>query len=170
MFIAVVDGQLFNTRDENKYSAELANKSADVFLGTSPTQPKMTRVANTLSFFGNQFFDEDGNTAEERISIEYGFNEGVLGECADQKIMLHYNNEKYYNIASDTKFKVTKLMWSGDRRYCVVNAEFDCKMRRWGVPAEAQPVVRMKGKMENINVTVPSWVVLKNPAQTAFGE
>lgn len=170
VFIAVVDGQMFSTRDENKYTAELANKSSDVFLGTSSTVPKTTRVANTLSFFGNQFFDESGNAAEERINFEYAFNEGALGEVTDQKIVLHFNNDKYYNIASETKFKVTKLMWSGDRRYCVVNAEFDCKMRRWGLPSEAQPVVRMKGKMENINVTIPSWVVLKNPAQTASGE
>lgn len=169
-FIAVVDGQIFNTRDENKYTAELANKSSDAFLGTSPTVPKTTRVANVMSFFGSQFFDESGNTAEERINIEYTFNEGALGEVGDQKIMLHFNNDKYYNIASETKFKVTKLMWSGDRRYCVINAEFDCKMRRWGLPSEAQPVVRLKGKMENINVTIPSWVVLKNPAQTALGE
>lgn len=170
-FIAVVDGKMFETRDDSKYSADLVNKSADVLLGSSPTTtPKLTRVANSISFFGNQFFDESGNTCEERINFEYTFNDGATGEAADRKIMLHFNNDKYYNLPEGTTFKITKLMWSADRRYFVMNAEFDCKMRRWGIPAEAQPIVRLKGKMENINVTVPSWIITKNPYQTASGQ
>lgn len=170
VFIAVIDGKMFNTRDENRYSAELTNKSADVFLGSSATGPKMTRVANTLSFYGNQFFDESGNIAEERISFDYSFKDGILGEAADCKIMLNYDNDKYFSLPEGSSFKITKMMWSADRRYFIMNGEFDCKMRRWGMPAEAQPIVHMKGRLENINVTVPSWIVTKNPGQTASGQ
>lgn len=171
-FIAVVDAKMFDMRDDNKYSADLSNKSSDVFLGSAPATgaPKSTKVMNNISFYGNQFFDESGNTVEERINFEYAFNEGALGEAAERKIMLHFNNEKYFNLPEGTSFKITKMQWSADRRYCVLSADFDCKMRRWGMPAEAQPIVHLKGKMENINVTVPSWIVTKNPNQSAFGQ
>jgi len=171
-FIAVIDGKMFETRDDAKYSADLTNKSADVLLGSSTNNnaPKLTRVANSLTFFGNQFFDESGNISEERINFDYTFNDGALGEASDRKIMLTYNGEKYYSLPEGSTFKITKLMWGADRRYCVMNADFDCKMRRWGIPAEAQPIVRLKGKMENINVSVPSWIVTKNPYQTASGQ
>jgi hypothetical protein len=157
-FIAVVDGKMFVTRDENRYSAELVNKTTDAFWESMEVKSKLKGVTNSMTFFGNQFFDASANLAEERINFSYTFNDGATGAAANPLILMHYNNDKYYNLPESTTFKITKLMWNQDRRYCVVNAEFDCKMRRWGVPAANQPVVHLKGTMENINITNPSGI------------
>ena len=129
--------------------------------------PKLTRVANTISFYGIDLRGADGTIFNEGLSFEYTFSDGALGEPGNQRIILDYNNEKYYNVERETKLRITKIEWSSDRRYFVMNADFECKMRRWGMPAQAQPTLKLKGKMEGINVTVPSWIVIKNPAQVA---
>lgn len=164
--VALVDGKPFAIREENKYTAQLANKTYDIYA----RDPKLTRVANTISFYGNDFKDEDENLFNESIGFEYTFNEGALGEANGMKIVMDYNNQKFYNVSTETKIKITKIEWSADRRNFVMNADFDCKMRKWGVPVEKQPVLKLKGKMENITVSVPSWVVIKNPNQVASGQ
>lgn len=163
--MAVIDGRVFDTREENKYTAELKNKSGDIFASADQKASTLTKVTNSLQFFGTDFKDDDNNVFTESLGIEYTFNEGVMGLQTDQKITLNYDNQKFANIPGETEFKVTKLEWSTDRRYFVMSADFECKMRRWGVPMAAQPIVKIKGKVENINVTVPSWIVLKNPGQ-----
>jgi hypothetical protein len=164
---AVIDGKVFETREDNRYTATLKNKSTDNFSFNNQKGAPLSRVANTISFFGGDFQDADGNIFNESIGFEYTFNDGTLGDAANQRILLNYNNQKYYNVEGSTRFKITKIQWSSDRRNFTMDAEFDCKMRRWGVPFQSQPTVRMKGKMEGINVTVPSWIVTKNPNQTA---
>ena len=161
-FVAVVDGKMFVARDENRYSAELVNKTSDAFWEPMPVKAKLKGVTNSMTFFGNQFFDGSGNLAEERINFSYTFNDGVQGPAVNPLILMHYNNDKYYNLPEGTTFKITKLMWNQDRKYCIINAEFDCTMRRWGVPADKQPVIHLKGSMENINVTNPPGIYNKN--------
>lgn len=158
-FTAMVDGKYFTVRNENRYNSELVNQSTDQTMRTPTGTQKLTRLVNHISFYGNQFFDESGNLAEERINFEYNFDENAVGKIQDGKIMLHFNNDKYYNLPNETKFVVTKRQWSPDRRFFLLTAEFDCQMRRWGLPASSQEIVRLKGKMENISVTVPSWAI-----------
>jgi len=162
----IVDGRILDLRDDNKYTADLVNKSSDLPFNNTPGA-KITRVANSLNFYGADFRDEDGNTFTEGINFEYTFAEGALGDAADGRITLNYNNQRFNNIAGETKFRITKIQWSSDRRYFVMDAEFECKMRRWGKPLAAQPMLKIKGQLENITVTVPSWVVLKNPTSVA---
>jgi hypothetical protein len=163
---AIIDGKVFEQRDDNKYTAELVNKSSDLPFNNSPNA-RITRVANCVTFYGSDFKDADGNTFTESVGFDYAFAEGALGDAAEGRITLNYDNQKFYNIEGETKFKITKIQWSSDRRYFVMNADFECKMRRWGKPALSQPVLKLKGQMENITVTVPSWVVLKNPTSVA---
>lgn len=73
----------------------------------------------------------------------------------------------YYQIPELTKFVVKNITWSDDRREFIMSADFDCRMRRWGFPAESQLVVRLKGRMVNINVTAPAWIKIKDPRQVA---
>ena len=158
-FTAMVDGQYFTVREQNKYNTELVMRSAELATQSTSGTQKITRLINQISFYGNQFFDESGNTAEERINFEYAFNENIQGRVEGAKVMLHYNNDKYYNLPEETNFTIVKKQWSPDRRYFLLTADFDCKMRRWGIPAASQEVVRLKGRMENITVTVPTWSV-----------
>ena len=106
-----------------------------------------------MTFFGNQFFDASGNLGEESINFSYSFNDGAKGAAANPVILMHYNNDKYFNLPENTTFKITKLIWGPDRRYCVMSGEFDCKMRRWGVPADEATSSTFKRHMENINIT-----------------
>jgi hypothetical protein len=164
---AVIDGKIFETRDDNRYTATLKNKSTDNFTANNKADAPLSRVENMVSFFGGDFQDPDGNIFNESVGFEYTFNDGSLGDAANQRITLNYNNQKYYNVEGETRLKITRIQWSSDRRNFTMDAEFDCKMRRWGVPFQAQPTVHLKGKMEGINVTVPSWIITKNPNQTA---
>ena len=164
--MAVIDGRTFEARDENKYTAELMNKSADAST-LVPTGGKITRVATTVNFYGSDFKDDDNNTFTESLGFEYAFSEGSLGEVADQKMVLNYNNQRFISIPAETKIKVNKISWSADKRYFILSADFDSKMKSWGSPAQAQQTLRVKGRMEDIMITVPAWIVIKNQVQTA---
>lgn len=166
--MAVIDGKVFEVREENKYTAELKNKSTGnpLFPGTT-TDARLSRVANVINVYGGDFQDMDGSMFNESIGFEYTFNNGALGEGADKSITLNYDNQKFYSIPADSKIKITRLDWSSDHRSFAMDADFDCKLRRWGVPASAQPLVHMKGKIENITVSVPNYIVLGNAAPVA---
>ena len=165
---AVIDGKSFEVREENKYTAELMNKSTDN--STLVPTGKITRVATMINFYGSDFKDDDDNTFTESMGFEYTFNEGSLGDAADQKLILNYNNQKFTSIASETKIKVNKIKWSADKRYFTISADFDAKMKSWGSPAQAQQTLRVKGRMEDIVISVPSWIVIKNNIATAASE
>lgn len=162
-FFAILDGKMFEMRDNDKYRAELINRTAT--LENKSGGP--TQVIAALNFYGNTFPNADGKAFDEMITMEYRFDEGALGAPKDFKIELHYDFKDYYQLPGSTKFNVSNIEWSPDRTSFLMSAEYDCKLRKWGFPAESQPVVRLKGRMVNIHVTVPPWVHIKNPRQTA---
>jgi hypothetical protein len=171
--MAVIDGKTFQAREENKYTAELMNKSVESnSLLASTNGGKLTRVATMLNFYGSDFKDDDDNTFTESLGFEYTFYEGSLGEAADQKMILSYNNQKFISIPSETKITVNKIEWSSDKRSFTLSADFDTKMKSWGSPAQASQTLRVKGKMEDIVISVPSWIMLKNavPQASADGD
>lgn len=160
-FFAILNGTMFEMRDDDKYRAELVNKTG------SMKDDKTTRVATSLIFYGNDFTDDKGKPFTENVDVEFSFDDGATGDVKDLKIEVHYDKQDYYHMPEATKFRVTKVEWSDDRRNYLLSADFDCKVRRWGFPAESQPVVRLKGRMVNINVTVPAWIKVDDPKQVA---
>ena len=166
---ASIDGKSFMVRAENKYTAALMNKSADNSQ-LVPNGSKITRVATVVNFYGSDFKDDDDNTFTESLGFEYTFGDGTVGNAADQKIILNYNNQRFTSILGETKLKVNKIQWSNDKRYFVMSADFDTKMKSWGSPAQGQQTLRVKGKMEDIIISVPSWIMLKNNAQADAGD
>ncbi|MFN8300613.1 MAG: hypothetical protein U0T75_16040 [Chitinophagales bacterium] len=160
-FFAILNGNMFEMRDDDKYRAELVNKTG------SMKDDKLSRAATSLIFYGNDFKDENGKLFTENVEMEYTFDNGALGEPHDLKIEAHYDKQDFYHIPEATRFKIIKIDWSDDHTNFLLSADFDCKMRRWGFPAESQPTIRIKGRMVNINVTVPSWVKIKDPTQVA---
>ncbi len=87
-------------------------------------------------------------------------------------MILSYNNQKFISIPSETKITVNKIEWSSDKRSFTLSADFDTKMKSWGSPAQASQTLRVKGKMEDIVISVPSWIMLKNavPQASADGD
>jgi len=167
-FSAVIDGKTFEAREDNKYTAELMNKSADQkTLLASEGGAKLTRIATMVNFYGSDFKDDDNNTFTESLGLEYTFNEGALGQAADQKMILSYNNQKFISIPAETRITINKIEWSTDRRSFTMSADFDTKMKSWGSPAQASQTLRVKGKMEDIVISVPSWIMLKSSVPTA---
>ena len=163
-FFSILNGNMFEMRDSDKYRAELVNKTGNL---NSTNSHSLNRSANSIVFYGNEFKDEKGKMFNETIEFEYTFDEGALGEPKDLKIEIHYDLHDYYQIPELSKFVIKNMTWSDDRREFIMSADFDCRMRRWGFPAESQPIVRLKGRMVNINVTVPPWIKLKDPNQVA---
>jgi len=168
-FMAAIDGKVFEARDENKYTASLMNKSLDKNTLVQPSSGmKLTRVATAINFYGADIKDDDNNTFTESVGLEYTFNEGSTGDVADQKVILSYNNQRFTSIPGETQIRVSKLQWSKDRRFFTISGDFDAKMLTWGAPGQAKQTLRVKGKMEDIVVSVPAWIMLKNqPVQTA---
>lgn len=163
-FFAIMDGNMFEMRDNDKYRAELVNKTGSI---NNSKAANLSRVATSLIFYGNDFKDDAGKIFTENIEFEYSFSDGALGQPDDMKFEINYDKHAYFHIPEQSKFRVTQMALSDDRTYFLMSADFDCKMRRWGFPAESQPVVRVKGRMVNINVSVPAWVKIKDPTQVA---
>ncbi|MBK7148649.1 MAG: hypothetical protein IPH78_07425 [Bacteroidetes bacterium] len=163
-FFAILNGTMFEMRDDDKYRAELVNKTGSM---NNSKAAQLSRVATSLIFYGNNFTDENGKIFTENIEFEYSFADGALGEPKDMKFEINYDKHVYYHLPDQSKFRITGFQWSDDHTFFLMNADFDCKMRRWGFPAESQPIVRVKGRMVNINVTVPAWVKLKDATQVA---
>jgi hypothetical protein len=164
--LAVIDGKNFELRDKDRYHAELVYKTASINKGNNIVK----HVATSISFFGTTIKDEKGNDFKEKMEFEYGFNEGALGEPTEIKLELNYDRKSYYILPEQSKINVTKVDWSADRRSFVLSADFDCVMRKWGYPSDSQPTIKLKGKMENIQVSVPGWINIKNPTQQADGK
>jgi len=164
---ATVDGKVFDLRDANKYTAELKNVSIDNAVFSSQKNDKLTRVTAAFKFYGMDFTDRQGNLYSENITVDYNFGDGALGEPTNQRIVMNYEDQQYYNIPSETKITVTKLEWNADKTSFVMSASFDCLVHRWGMPGNAKQALHLTGKMENVNVTVPASVVNTNPMLTA---
>ena len=160
-FFAVIDNKsMFELRDNYKYKAELVNKNAAID-GRSTM-----RVVNSMEFFGNSFNNAEGKQYDESLAMDIDFNNGRVSDDNGFVIEMKYDGESYFHLPAQSKFKVHRIDWSSDQRYFFLTAEFDLKMKRWGFPSESQPVIKVKGRMSGIKVTVPAWVQLKNSNQT----
>ena len=147
-FMASIDGQIFDSRNQDRYTAEIINNvSGD----------KVTPGAD-LIFYGNDYFDQSGNLFQESLEFKYAFNESSTGDVTGQKIVFQFNNQKFLSIPGETKIHVTKMRFNTDRSAFVMSADFEGKMLKWVAPGEDQSIITVKGKMENINVSVPASV------------
>lgn len=165
-FMAILGTGMFELRDNDKYRAEMRTKGGTMNNNSS----ELNRSATSIMFYGNSFTDADGKSFDENLNVEYTLNNGGTGEVNDLKIDLNYDKYNYYQIPEKSSFQITKLEWSADHKNCLVSADFNCKMRRWGFPADEQPIVRLKGRMVNINVMVPPWIASKLNVEASIGQ
>ena len=153
-FSASIDGKRFDSRSNNKYTAEVVNKS---------NYSKNDQSAD-LTFFGGTYFDQSGNAFEESLQLKYAYSEASVGSVNGPQMVFQFNNQKFLSIPGKTKIHITKMQLSADRASMIVSADFEGKMMEWAAPGQSKPIVNVKGKMENINVTIP------NSAPTAQAE
>lgn len=140
-FTAKIDGKLFDSRSQDRYTAEVTATAA----GKSNAD---------IMFFGSDYFDGSGNLYRESLEFKYAVNGTAAGNVADQKIVFQFENQKFLSIPGQTKINVTKMELSADGSNYIVSADFQGKMVKWAAPGQDQPIVTVKGKMENIQVSV----------------
>ncbi|MCS6935375.1 MAG: hypothetical protein NZM35_09540 [Chitinophagales bacterium] len=157
-FFAILNGNIFEMRDDEKYRAELIYRTGALVYNNA----NLKQVTTSLSFFGNEFRGPDGKLFLENIEIEYSFDNGTLGEPRNLRIEVHYDLKEYYNDPQYSRFRISKIEWSPDSTYFYLSADFDCRMFRWGYPRDNTNSLRLKGKMVNIEVTVPRWMKLND--------
>jgi hypothetical protein len=163
-FFAVIDNKnMFELRDNYRYRAELVNKNASIDGRT------VSHVVNAMEFYGNNFVSNDGKSFEEVLTMDIDFNNGRVSDDNGMVIEMKYDGESYFHLPAQSKFKTYRIDWSSDQRYFYITADFDLKMKRWGFPSESQPVIKVKGRMSGIKVTVPAWVQLRSSVQTVQG-
>ena len=141
-FTASIDGRPFDTRTYDRYTAEV----------TKDDNAKST----DLTFFAGNHYDQNGNLFEESLQFKYALNEASVGDASNQKIVFQYNQQKFISIPGQTKIKITQVRRSTDGSSLYVSATFDGKMTQWVAPGQAAPIIHVKGKMENINVSLPA--------------
>jgi len=141
-FTAKIDGKLFDSRSQDRYTAEVTTTEAG-------------KKNADIMFFGNDYFDRSGNLCQESLELKYAFSGLTASSIADQKIVFQFDNQKFLSVPGQTKINVTKMELSADGSNYLVSAEFQGKMVKWAAPGQDQPIVTVKGRMENIQVSIP---------------
>ncbi|HLP21740.1 MAG TPA: hypothetical protein VK174_15610, partial [Chitinophagales bacterium] len=96
---------------------------------------------------------------------------GEMSDASDVTFDLRYNLAEYYMLPEGNFFKVSKVEWNADKTSFLLSGKFDCNMHRRGYSDDLQPVVRMKGYINDIKVDVPPWIAARyNKAQAASGQ
>jgi hypothetical protein len=145
-FTASIDGRPFDTHHYEKYTAEISS------------QPGISKAGQSadLTFYGGTHYDRSGNVFEETLQFKYQVDASGAGTISAQKIVFDFDNQKFMSIPGQTKFTITKAEYSSDRTSMIVSAVFEAKMTPWVAPGQAAPIIKVKGKMEGISVSVPA--------------
>lgn len=168
---ASINGRPFVLRPDAFYRAILVNKPNPFATSADASR---NRVATSLVFYGTDSTDANGRFFTENIAIEYTFStqaNGEMSDASDVTFDLRYNLAEYYMLPEGNFFKVSKVEWNADKTSFLLSGKFDCNMHRRGYSDDLQPVVRMKGYINDIKVDVPPWIAARyNKAQAASGQ
>lgn len=151
-FTATIDNKAFKLREDQLYRGLLMTKSASMD-GRTPSRT----VINT-TFNGSSYDLDTGHSFSETVQFEIGYEGEKTGEPSNYAVALQYNSTNYFMIPDGSKISITQFSWESDKKHFMMSAEFNCKMRSFGYPADNKPDVTLKGKMNDIRITVPSWI------------
>lgn len=155
-FSATVDGKKFQVQDDQLFRGLLINKNASAD-GKIPERTVISAIFN-----GELQNVSDEKTFAENIQFEINYEDGKTGEPSYYALALQHQSGKYYLLKDQSKLTVTQFVWESDKKHFRISAEFNCKMRSWDTSSDKAKDVNVKGKMENIRITVPSWLAVKN--------
>lgn len=153
---ATVSGAPFNVREDQYLRGLLLTKVGTVD-GRVPNKSYVS-----LTAYGNNM-EEGSSYFEEKIMIDFDFNSSTtIGEQTGYSIGLRYKGSDYYVLQNEPQnFTITSINWEDDKKHFRVSATYECKMRTWGYPSDGKPDATFKGSIENIRVTVPTWLASK---------
>lgn len=156
IFSATVDGKAFKLREDQLLRGLLTSKAASMDGKTE------ARTVISASFEGPTYDLADGRTFTENVQFEIAFEPETLGPSSQYAVALKYKSSNYYMVKDESKLSISGFEWESDKKHFRLSAEYDCKLRSWGYPADGKPDVDVKGRLSNIRITVPSWLVVKN--------
>ena len=156
IFTATIDGKAFKLREDQLLRGLLAGKPASMDGKTE------ARTVISASFEGPTYDLADGHAYTETVQFEIAFEPEKLGPSPQSAVALKYKSSNYYMVKDDSKLNISKFEWETDKKHFRLSADYDCKLRSWGYPADGKPDVDVKGRLSNIRITVPSWLVVKN--------
>ncbi len=153
-FSATVDGVAFKLSNEQLYRGLLVNRAASM----DGKIPARTVISAT---FTGPSDGAEGRLIADNIQFEIGYHPGKTGAPDMFVVSVQYKNGNYYMVKEQSELNITSFTWEDDRKHFVLSADFDCKMRSFGYPADNAKDVALKGRMDNIRITVPSWLAAK---------
>jgi hypothetical protein len=155
-FSATIDGKAFQISNEQLYRGLVTKKAGSM----DGRQPARTLVSAT--FNGPSSNATEGRLFNENIVVEINYEADKTGAPSYYTLGMQYQSGNYTCIKEQSKLTVTQFEWESDKKHFRMSADFNCKLRSWGAPADGKKDISVKGKMTNIRITVPSWITAKN--------
>lgn len=120
------------------------------------------RTVISVNFKGPSYNLDGGRFFAESVEFEINYNKDQkTGPARDYLAVLQYKSTDYFMVKEQSKLNITKMDWDNDKKHFWLSADFDCKMRSMGYPNDGKKDVSLKGNMEDIRITVPSWIAAK---------
>ncbi|MCW5909189.1 MAG: hypothetical protein KIS94_15090 [Chitinophagales bacterium] len=154
-FSATINGTPFKLRDDQLFRGVLVNRA-----GSMDGRVPARTVINTV-FNGSSGTTSANALFSESIQFETGYAPDKTGEPAYYNISMFCQSKTYYVMKEQSKVTITHFTWETDRKHFLVSVEFDCKMKSYE-NAEKANEITLKGKMQNIRITVPGWLAAQN--------
>jgi len=155
-FSATVDGKVFQLREDQLFRGLVMNKNGTID-GRVPA-----RTVISATFNGPSYDMSQDRLFNETMQFEINYEADKTGEPVMYAVAMQYESGNYYSLKENSKLILTQFEWETDKKHFRISADFNCKLRSWGAPADGKKDITIKGKMSNIRVTVPSWITAKN--------
>ncbi|HLP21088.1 MAG TPA: hypothetical protein VK174_12335 [Chitinophagales bacterium] len=154
-FSATVNDTSFQFRDYWPLSATLIRQQASMD-GRVPARSVITIVLS-----GQTYLDVNGKQFNEGIQFEILYEDIKEGEPEVYTVSLHYGSDLYSVLKKEGSLVVTDLKPEPGQQAFRISAVFNCKMRSWAAAYEKKEDVVLEGKIQNVLVNVPGWMVSK---------
>ncbi|HLP50474.1 MAG TPA: hypothetical protein VK154_06285 [Chitinophagales bacterium] len=154
-FSATVNGTPFVFREYWPISASLIRQQGSMD-GRAPQR-------NIISIFltGLSYTDINGKQFDEAIQFEIEYEDIKQGEPKVYTVSLHYKSGLYSVLRQQGSLIITDLRPEPGKQAFRISAEFNCAMHSWASPYESREDAMLQGKLTNVLVNVPGWLVSK---------
>jgi hypothetical protein len=151
VFKATLNGAAFKVRDDQIYRGVLINRAGSMD-GKIPARTMMNVV------FNGPTQEHEGKPIAESLQFEIAYVPEKTGDVRTFTIAAQHNQSNYFLVKEESKLTITGFEWEEGKKHFVMSAEFNCKMRSYSNPTDGTKDLAVKGTMQNIRITVPSWV------------
>lgn len=149
--LATINGEPFALRQDQYYTGMLLTKEGSMDGRIPP------RTVINSTFYGPSYLLIGNRTFDENIALEVAYDCDKKCTGSQFAFALQHDSTNYYMVREQSKFTVTQFVCEADKRHFRLSADFDCRMRSWGYPADNKPDVLLQGSLINLRITIPGW-------------